>query len=352
MKQHNIIQKKYYFFRSVLGVIKNDLEGKETIELLNRLKMWRLGFTSEKYRIYGLNANCHENYISDRNWSATRFINQPYDVILEDKIIFEKIFSQYVTVPKNYSFIDKGTILPLQSEVRIDSIESVIKVCNEKDGLVIKPVGGAQGKGVVILKVRNDEIFMNNKKQGKKQLENHLKKLDNYIITEYIKQGEYSNTLYQGSTNTMRIMAMVDPETHKPFIAGAAQRIGGKTSGGLDNFAAGGYSANIDVDSGILSTAASRFGSKKLVWYDRHPDSNALIKGVQVPMWDEIKETLTNIMEEMPYLKYVGWDVVLTNNDIVIIEGNNHPNPRSVQIHKPLLADLKVKKFYEHYGIV
>lgn len=355
MKDHNSFQKKYYLCRSRLGVIKRDIQSKNLIEFTKCFKMWSLGFESEKYYLYDLKNNDYKDYLSDCKYAMTRFINYPYDVMFNNKLIFEKIVSQYIKVPKNYGLIDNGTILSLQSEIKIDTINSIIKTCKEQNGLVIKPVVGSQGNGVVILKIKNNDIFMNDKKVQRKELENHILNLDNYIITEYIKQGQYARDLYPGSTNTMRIIMMVDPDTNKPFIAGASQRIGGKLSKGLDNFTQGGYSAGIDLCNGELNAAVTKIetlDSKNLIWHDRHPDTDFLIKGTKIPKWNNIKHKLLDLMEKLPYIKYVGWDVVLTDNDIVIIEGNSHFQVGVIQLHKPLLKDSQVRKFYKYYGII
>lgn len=352
MKQLSPIKWKYYTVVSRLGVIKNEIKLKGPIDYSNIFKTWGLGYSSEKYRLYSFNTNDHANYLPDSAATMTRFINQPYSILLNNKIMFEKTVSQYIKVPKNYAFVDEETIFPLQSNIEIDSVESIINVCKEEGGIVIKPVQGSRGRGVSIIKVKNNEIFSNGKKISKDELDKYVKSLGHFIITEFIKQGEYSNNLYPGSTNTMRILIMIDPENHEPFIARAVQRIGSKTSKGLDNFTMGGYSANIDIETGILSEAATKIGGKELEWYDKHPDTGAQIKGVQVPRWDEIKKKLLNIMREMPYLKYAGWDIVLTDEDIVTIEGNNHSQVGVMQLHKPLLIEPRIKKFYKYYNII
>lgn len=355
MKNHNIFQKAYYLSRSRLGVIKRDIKSKNLISLNKYFKMWALGFEAEKYYLYDLKNNDYKDYLSDSKYAITRFINYPYDVMFNNKLIFEKIVSQFIRVPKSYGFVDNGTIFSLQSEIKIDTIESIINICREQGGVVIKPIFGSQGNGVVILKIKDDEIFMNGKKIDRQELKKYIANLDDYIITEYIKQGEYARDLYPDSTNTMRIIMMVDPDTNKPFIAGAVQRIGGKNSGGLDNFSQGGYSANIDLDSGDLSAAVTKVGTleaKELTWVNIHPDTGLQIKGVRVPDWDNIKQKLLDMMEELPYIKYVGWDVAVTDNDIVIIEGNSHFQVGVIQLHKPLLKDAQVRKFYKYYGII
>lgn len=353
MKKLNMIQKAYYSCKSRLDVIRNDIKSKNEIDFSKRLKMWRLGFLSEKYYLYNLEVNDFRDYLSDHNHEMTRFINYPYDIILNDKIIFEKIISQYIRVPKNYGLISNGMIFPLQSEVKINNIDSIISMCKETNGLVIKPVVGSQGRGVKILHITDNIIYLNGRETDRRELESIIFSLDNSIITEYIEQGEYSHKLYPGSTNTMRIVAMVDPDTHRPFIAGAAQRIGGNASGGLDNFARGGYSAGIDLDSGELSAAVTRLETQNLIWHNTHPDTGSQIKGVKVPGWHNIIHRLLSMMEELPYIKYVGWDVVLADdNDIVVIEGNSYPQPRVIQLHTPLLKNDQIRKFYRHYGII
>lgn len=355
MKNHNAFQKAYYLSRSRLGVIKRDIQSKNLIDFTKCLKMWALGFEAEKYYLYDLKNNDYKDYLSDSKYAMTRFINFPYDVMFNNKLIFEKIVSEYIRVPKSYGFVNNGTVFPLQSEIKVDTIDSIIGICKEKGGLVIKPIFGSQGKGVAILKIKDDEILINGKKIDEQELEKYISKLDDCIITEYIKQGAYARNLYPDSTNTMRIIMMVDPDTNKPFIAGAAQRIGSKTSGGLDNFSQGGYSANIDLDSGELSAAVNRIRTletKKLNWIDVHPDTGLQIKGIKVPKWDNIKRKLLNTMEELPYIKYVGWDVAVIDNDIVIIEGNSHFQVDVIQLHKPLLKNSQVRRFYEYYGII
>ncbi|HHW69852.1 MAG TPA: hypothetical protein GX392_00685 [Clostridiales bacterium] len=352
MKNLNAIQKTYYSCKSRFDIIKNDIKSDNNLGFFKRLKMWQLGFLSEKYYLYNLEHNNFRDYLSDHNHEMSRFINQPYNVILDDKIIFEKIISQYIRVPKNYALIDNGNILPLQSKVKINDIDSLIYICKKESGLVIKPVRGSQGRGVKILHIKNNVIFKNGKEIKRQELENIISNLDNFIITEFIEQGQYSRNLYPGSTNTIRVVAMMDPHTHKPFIAGAAQRIGGKASGGLDNFAQGGYSANIDLNSGELSAAVTRLETENLIWHNKHPDTDSQIKGVKIPGWHNIKHKLLCVMEELPYIKYVGWDIVLTDDDIVVIEGNSYPQPRVIQIHTPLLKNDQVKEFYKYYSII
>ena len=71
-----------------------------------------------------------------------------------------------------------------------------------------------------------------------------------------------------------------------------------------------------------------------------------------VPNWDNVKKSIVDIANSFDFLNYVGWDLVVTNEGIKIIEGNNYSDVNILQIHKPLLVDERVKKFYKYYGIL
>jgi hypothetical protein len=51
-----------------------------------------------------------------------------------------------------------------------------------------------------------------------------------------------------------------------------------------------------------------------------------------------------------PYLPYVGWDVVVTDDGIRILEGNSNSGLDGIQHYGPLLADPRVRRFYESRG--
>ncbi|HLR34179.1 MAG TPA: sugar-transfer associated ATP-grasp domain-containing protein [Tissierellales bacterium] len=352
MKDLSQIEKKYYSLSSRLGIIRREIKSKKPIDHSNCLKMWMRGFSSDKYNLYNLEENDYKDYFPDCGITMTRFINYPYDIVLDNKIMFEEMFSQHIRVPKNYALIEKGVIKPLQSKIKIDTIGSILKVCKEEGGLVVKPVIGSKGRGVTIYKIKNDTIYMNNRKISKIEFEESLKSFDDYIVTEFVKQGEYPKRLYPGSTNTIRILILVDPETKEPFVAAATQRVGTKKTGGLDNFSAGGCNAGVDIDTGVLTSVASWSKSNALSWGEKHPESNVQITGVKIPHWDDIKNKLIDTMKKMPYFKQIGWDVLLTDDDIVVIEANSMPGSRVIQVHRPLLTNPKVRKYYEYYDII
>lgn len=52
-----------------------------------------------------------------------------------------------------------------------------------------------------------------------------------------------------------------------------------------------------------------------------------------------------------PNLRYVGWDLVLTETGPMVIEANHYPS-RYYQRNVPLLANERMRRFLAHHGVV
>jgi D-alanine-D-alanine ligase-like ATP-grasp enzyme len=77
------------------------------------------------------------------------------------------------------------------------------------------------------------------------------------------------------------------------------------------------------------------------------------IEGVQVPAWESIRDRICALATDHPMIPYVGWDLLVTDDDgsFTIIEANSYPGLKSIQVHGPLLADERVRRFYARHGV-
>ena len=66
--------------------------------------------------------------------------------------------------------------------------------------------------------------------------------------------------------------------------------------------------------------------------FDKHPDSNNPIKGVKIPKWDSIKKEMLDLANKFPYLYFVAWDILLTDEGICIIEANTSSGVNILQL--------------------
>lgn len=128
------------------------------------------------------------------------------------------------------------------------------------------------------------------------------------------------------------------------FIPIAVYRIGTKQSSPADNWTQGGISALIDIETGRIGKGViyPRNGKKYFLKNIRKLVQE--LKGNLIPNWDKIKELL-NASNKNKYIKYIGWDVVITDEGIKVIEGNCS-DMNLLQVHKPILGDVRVRSFF------
>ncbi len=338
--------------RSRIAIIVEDLKSKTEIDMRKRLRLINKGFLSESYILYNLENNDINLYLSDFHRRKTRFINGDSSYILNNKIVFDNIISKYVKTPKIYSIILKGEIFNLENTNSYRNINDLYNLLKINKRIVLKPfIDAGGGKGVYVVQDKNGLLFINGQEIEIDKFDSLVKNMDYYIACEYIEQSSYGHDLFPNSLNTIRILTMKDPQNYEPFIAFAVQRIGTKKSGFVDNWTSGGLSSNIDLESGELSKAAS-FHNNSLTWHSNHPDTGNKIEGNIVPNWNLIKEKVLELANKLPYLDYIGWDIVPFEEYIIVIEANNHSDVNLLQVHKPLLKNEKIKSFYLYHEII
>jgi hypothetical protein len=88
----------------------------------------------------------------------------------------------------------------------------------------------------------------------------------------------------------------------------------------VDNGGAGGIFVHIDPVQGI--TDSHGIDERGFV-YECHPDHAYRFHGIRMPFWEEALKTAKEAARRIPGARYVGWDVVCTEeNRWIIVEGN------------------------------
>lgn len=316
------------------------------LNLHNKIRSIKYGFPSDLYKMYNLEKVDPNLYINEYVRMKTREIDGEYKVIMDNKLLFEKFFCQYVSIPASIIIIcnelydNKGNI------INEDTIDKVL-IDNK---YIIKPASGTGGgTGVdLIKKIKNGTYLFNNQEMNCKEFYKSLLQYKNYIITEFVTQHEYSDKINPYSTNTIRIITLKDPKTNKFIIPNAIHRFGSKKSGVVDNASAGGFISNIDVETGTLLETKT---FSDLTPLDIHPDTGVKINGTKIPHWEEIKNKLIVTASKFPYIPFIAWDVVVTANSFSIIEGNTSSGLNIFQIFGSI-KDTKLGEFYKHYGYI
>lgn len=346
------LKQAYYSVMARVLMAKKDIRSGFPMSFVRKLSLWRRGFLSEKHVLYGFDKNPWKQFISDYHTAQARWINEPYCDILTNKYLFSKMMQPFIRTPKIFAVIFEGRIVSDGESIDITDFAGLASACRQMRALVIKPVTGGGGKGVSVLRWQDGTFLINRRPICEKELETLIIQMKHGIVTDFIEQAPYAKGLNPDSTNTLRVLTLIDPQRNTAFIARAVQRIGNKKSAPQDNFTRGGLSAIIDLETGVLGRAASHPTGMTLEWHERHPDTGNQITGIQIPQWAVIQQKIISAADRVPFLQCIGWDIVITEDGIVAIEGNHHPDPDVLQCHGPLLVDQRIRGFYRKHRII
>lgn len=323
-----------------------------------RLSLWRRGFLSQNDALYKLENVDESEYLTDyQRYVKTPTINGQWSIVVGNKLLFHHAMQDFDDhLPTLYGLIKNGRLHhvdPDETTTTSDPAAWITDHLQRKGELVLKYLKGGGGSRVSICKYENDTYYLNGEALSSEAFTEMVGSLEEYLVTEFIEQAEYAETIYPESTNTIRVLTMYDEEVDEIFLAGQIHRFGTSDSGALDNFSQGGLSVGLDGKTGELSDAVQFPYSGERTWYQSHPDTNAQITGVNVPGWDRISDRLLEIAASLSYIPYIGWDIIVTApGEFAIIEANNHTNTQMIQVHQPLLADERVRRFYARHGVL
>ena len=191
------------------------------------------------------------------------------------------------------------------------SEEEFAAFLKDRGDIICKPIDGSSGQGIFACK---PEEYAD-----PHALYQRLKDAGIGIIEDRIKQHEAISALCPTSVNTIRVATLLGSK--KEGIVYACIRIGnGKV---MDNVDCGGMAARIDLDTGVIcSVGANKAGEV----YEVHPMTGKRIPGTQIPFWEDVKAMCLEAMRVVPQVRFVAWDVAITPDGPVFIEGNSFPS--------------------------
>ena len=177
--------------------------------------------------------------------------------------------------------------------------------------VICKPIDGSSGQG--ILKCTPEDYA------DPAALYRRLKEAGIGIVEDKVIQHEAIAALCPTSVNTIRVATLLGDK--KEGIVYAYIRIGnGKV---MDNVDCGGMAAPVDIETGVITgVGANKAGET----YEIHPMTGTKIPGTQIPYWEDVKTMCLNAMHVVPQVRFVAWDVAITEDGPVFIEGNSFPS--------------------------
>ena len=244
-----------------------------------------------------------KTYVTTKSfYKMLKYLNdEDYIAVMRDKILFNKVFRDYI----KRDFIDLRVATP-------DDLKKFIK---GKKHVFAKPPKDFGGHGI-------EKIDVSDVKDAS-ILHIDLMNKGLYLVEEEIIQHPELDKLNPYAVNSFRIVTLV--ENNKAYILANALRIN------IDDAIAIGCSdayMRLNEDG----TPACKFVDDAGKIFDTHPltgfDFNTIKK---IPYVKESYEMVKQAALLIPEIRYIGWDVALTEKGPVVIEGNEYPSYGLIQ---------------------
>lgn len=272
----------------------------------------RYGVGYLDYHVFGFALNCgktRDTFMTmDHNIALVRALNdRAYYPVFNDKVIFNSRFQSYL----GRNWID----------LRVSGAAGFAEFVRGRDTLFAKRLGLYGGQGIERIRLDGTDP---------QQLYERLMAEGKYLAEEAIVQHHELDRLCPACVNTIRITTILSGGS--AHFAYAFFRIGSGKSA-TDNISSGGMYTAVSED-GYLSAEA--FSDKTGLYYTAHPETGVRFDGFQIPFYREAVQLCEKAALEEPHMRYVGWDVAITEQGPVLIEGNNLPGYNMCQNYRHL----------------
>ena len=276
------------------------------------------------FEFHNLTAKQRSTYMTRfKNKKLMTLMNNPeYADYFDKKDIFYENFSEFIG--RDFLVLKKA------------SKEDVVKFIEGKEFIIAKPRDGECGHGIEKIKVADFET----KEDFANYVFNPEKKFD--VIEDLLIQHEKLNEIYPHSINCLRITTLLH-EGEPKVLYGLFKT--GNNGNFVDNMESGGYACHMNLETGkIAGPAHTSAVVSDMSIVEVHSYSGITFEGFEVPMVKEACELCKKAALVVPQMKYIGWDVAITENGPAIVEGNNYcayDFPQLPDRSKPQIGFLK-----------
>ncbi len=285
------------------------------------------GSINRYYYLYGLDIRGFRNpadYINTdtffvrRNFLRDMNGQNRYESVLRDKLLFY-CYARAVNIPVPlvYGHIDNNLFISLYDSEPNDAYNYILsnKICG-----FAKAIDGECGKGVYAINgdpngvsidgvIVSEQVFKSIFADGR------------FILQERVNnQHPAISALHPHAINTIRLSTIKSGDGYEvwpPLL-----RVGTGVSQ-VDNWAAGGLAIGIDTEKQSLREFGfykPNHGTKVAI----HPDTGIRFKGYSIPFLQEAIDLAIEFHKLLPSLHSIGWDIAITTEGPVFIEGNDN----------------------------
>lgn len=244
-------------------------------------------------------------------------------VITADKFYFNVFLEKFgIPTPPVYCYIKDNKVLYVDAQFEIDpqqdTIQQLKQLFSRDMDAFCKPSSGQLGNGIFALKIKDSKVYVDGKPLSINKLIDVLLSA-NYLVQKRIYQHPKMNTLCASTINSIRLQTVMTKEGEViPFGAGLRM---GRQGSSVDNWAKGGVFVGIDMEKGKLMEMGflkPQYGTS----VKDHPDTHVVFKDFEIPYYKEAEQQAMELHKRLYRCHSVGWDIAITDEGPMFIEGN------------------------------
>ncbi len=287
--------------------------------------IFRYGFINKDYYILGIDVEGEnwKDYIpaiysllvlaeQNKAWANN---NRGFNYVLglDDKWSF----AQYMEnggfpIPKTLGLLYDGKLMLNHSG---GTLSDLGRLADFSGKYLIKPVLGLSGKGLIPVEISGGKLFSHGKELSVAELRAAVKD-GKFLVQSYVEnQHPGMKALFDKSLNTVRV-TMVRTEGGVDILG--IMCLMGASDSEYSNWHYGGICTTVD-ENGKLGKYGYSMSKKRIT---EHPDTGLVFAGYELPCFRETLDLCRRAMDAYYGMKTVGWDVAVTEEGPILLEGN------------------------------
>ncbi len=302
-------------------------------------------FDADELVLYGLvesPEHAHE-YLPQSRWQqvAPAFSRPRARVLLDDKWVFDRYATgSGLPTPRTYGYLHprhgvSADLTPLRTAADLARVLGTAT----GSGVVAKPARGLAGRAIVVIDrwegrgqhccaVLSDGSTVS-MEQLMTRLSRRVRGSSGFVLQQRCLPTDWYGSTLPGPT-VLRLVTFV-PDGGDPIVQ-AAVVFAGRADHAIWSWKGGGVCIGVDLATGALRRGRTlpRFGTQ---WCSRHPDGDTAFEGLRLPGWDHVVDLARRAALATPGIRLAAWEVLLTPEGPVLLEGNLVFGMQTLQTH-------------------
>jgi hypothetical protein len=286
----------------------------------------RLGAGRAEYYMYelyrpDLSDTARRRFLSQSAWNALALVlNHTRRKSDDSKLALSRHFAKAgIPTPRTLAYTAPDPTPEVRAApefIELSKLPGIVP----PDGCVFKRDRSTWGKGVVVFKSFERGTFehVDGRRLDIDGVAEILRQQGGgFLVQQRVENHPDLSALGLPSLTTLRVLTYGAPDDIRIARASLKLPVGRK---GVDNYHAGGIAAPIDLESGRVGRGVAAEGME---WLSTHPETGRQFEGMIVPHWSDVLTQTRRVARSMPEFRCVGWDVAVSRDGALILEGNS-----------------------------